>query len=425
MKKIIFTFISALFAISFCANLSYGQYGHAVGWLRYAGQETNTNYPLTNTDIKLKDPSTGQVLCDDWTNSVGVFSVLCGNGTYNAMADVQKPICGVNATDALLIVLHAVGSTTLSAFSQILADVNNSGTINSGDAFKVMQRMVGTITTWPNGVKDWYGEPFGTTNPITIASGNTTCNIHAACMGDVNLTGATCFYQAKLKPSVHLNTYGIMHVKSGKSFDLPIVSLDKLDAGAISMVLSFPTDKYQLNSIQFPSPNSSGSADSWYDIINDRLGMAWYNINGVKINADDTLLIINLSAYNQADTGNGIEIVGETEIADHDGNPYDDVELEIEKVAIIKPSTTELDINVYPNPANEEVEFTYTLPVDGDVRLIIYDILGHEVAQIINKQQVANVYHKSFKVSNLTDGVYTYRFIFNDFMKTGRLVVNR
>lgn len=65
----------------------------------------------------------------------------------------------------------------------------------------------------------------------------------------------------------------------------------------------------------------------------------------------------------------------------------------------------------YPNPFNPETKITYQLPEAGYVSLKVYDILGKEVAALVDGFQPAGTYSSEFKVRNtgLTSGIYIYQ----------------
>ena len=73
------------------------------------------------------------------------------------------------------------------------------------------------------------------------------------------------------------------------------------------------------------------------------------------------------------------------------------------------PSQFVLDQN-YPNPFNPSTKITYTLPERGNVSLKVFDLLGGEVAQLVNGEIEAGSYDISFNAANLPSGIYFYRF---------------
>ena len=63
----------------------------------------------------------------------------------------------------------------------------------------------------------------------------------------------------------------------------------------------------------------------------------------------------------------------------------------------------------YPNPFNPTTVIRYQLPVAGNVSLKVYDILGREVATLVNEQKTPGNYEVTFDGNNLSSGVYFYR----------------
>ena len=63
----------------------------------------------------------------------------------------------------------------------------------------------------------------------------------------------------------------------------------------------------------------------------------------------------------------------------------------------------------YPNPFNPSTLINYQIPNSGFVSLKVYDIIGNEVATLVNKQQTAGNYSVQFNASGLPSGVYLYR----------------
>jgi hypothetical protein len=63
----------------------------------------------------------------------------------------------------------------------------------------------------------------------------------------------------------------------------------------------------------------------------------------------------------------------------------------------------------YPNPFNPTTVIGYTLPRNEEVVLKVYDILGREVARLVNEHETAGTHSVKFDGSNLASGVYFYR----------------
>lgn len=63
----------------------------------------------------------------------------------------------------------------------------------------------------------------------------------------------------------------------------------------------------------------------------------------------------------------------------------------------------------YPNPFNPSTVIRYQLPVSGDVTLKVYDVLGNEVATLVDEYLPAGSYEKEFTAEELSSGVYFYQ----------------
>ncbi|HSW54763.1 MAG TPA: T9SS type A sorting domain-containing protein [Ignavibacteriaceae bacterium] len=85
------------------------------------------------------------------------------------------------------------------------------------------------------------------------------------------------------------------------------------------------------------------------------------------------------------------------------------------------PITYALEQN-YPNPFNPATTIRYQIPKEGMVTLKVYDILGAEVATLVNEQKIAGKYEVNFNASSLASGVYIYRIKSNDFISTKKMV---
>jgi ligand-binding sensor domain-containing protein len=77
----------------------------------------------------------------------------------------------------------------------------------------------------------------------------------------------------------------------------------------------------------------------------------------------------------------------------------------------------------YPNPFNPSTIISYSLPVNSDVTLRVFDILGKEVAVLFNGNQNAGKYSMEFNAEGLTSGVYFYEIKTADFVDVKRMLL--
>lgn len=86
------------------------------------------------------------------------------------------------------------------------------------------------------------------------------------------------------------------------------------------------------------------------------------------------------------------------------------------------PGSYSLEQN-YPNPFNPATTIRYTLAVTSHVSLIVYDVLGREVATLVNTEKPAGSYSVRFDASGLASGVYLIRLKANEFVGTEKAIV--
>jgi hypothetical protein len=77
----------------------------------------------------------------------------------------------------------------------------------------------------------------------------------------------------------------------------------------------------------------------------------------------------------------------------------------------------------YPNPFNPSTIISYQIPQNSHVTLKVYNILGKEVATLVNENQVAGQYNFNFRAVNLASGVYIYQITAGNFRATKKLTL--
>ncbi|MCU0405535.1 MAG: T9SS type A sorting domain-containing protein [Ignavibacteriaceae bacterium] len=77
----------------------------------------------------------------------------------------------------------------------------------------------------------------------------------------------------------------------------------------------------------------------------------------------------------------------------------------------------------YPNPFNPSTKISYSIPADGYVKLAVYNLLGEEVATIVNSFQKADRYEVNFNASGLSSGVYVYKIESANYTSSRKLVL--
>lgn len=102
---------------------------------------------------------------------------------------------------------------------------------------------------------------------------------------------------------------------------------------------------------------------------------------------------------------------------------------------VTKMRSTDLRVNEfnlkqnYPNPFNPITSIRYKIPFmrgnkrNDPVALRVYDLLGNEIATLVNENKPAGEYEIGFNASQLASGVYLYRLSTGSFTQTRRMIV--
>jgi len=89
---------------------------------------------------------------------------------------------------------------------------------------------------------------------------------------------------------------------------------------------------------------------------------------------------------------------------------------------LTRPHEFALEQN-YPNPFNPSTKIKYQIPNASLVKLLVYDVLGNEVATLIDKEMQAGSYEVDFDASNLPSGIYFYTLNSGEFAKTRKMML--
>jgi len=94
----------------------------------------------------------------------------------------------------------------------------------------------------------------------------------------------------------------------------------------------------------------------------------------------------------------------------------------VNKKAKALPGNYTLEQN-YPNPFNPSTIIRYSIPNNEFVTLKIYNILGKEIATLVNQKQSGGTYEINFDASNLTSGIYFYQISTSDFNQVRKMML--
>jgi len=98
----------------------------------------------------------------------------------------------------------------------------------------------------------------------------------------------------------------------------------------------------------------------------------------------------------------------------------------------LNPTGFELYQN-YPNPFNPSTKIKFTIPSMGNpllggargglVTLKVYDVLGNEIATLVNEEKPAGNYEVNFEAKGLSSGIYFYELQSGGFIETKKMIL--
>ena len=104
----------------------------------------------------------------------------------------------------------------------------------------------------------------------------------------------------------------------------------------------------------------------------------------------------------------------------------DDLELSMDVVSDVEdqtqPLTFQLEQN-YPNPFNPSTTISFTIPFADFTSLKVYDVLGNEVAVLVNAEKPAGNYEVNFDASLLSSGTYFYKLQAGGVVRTKKMIL--
>jgi len=183
---------------------------------------------------------------------------------------------------------------------------------------------------------------------------------------------------------------------------------------------------------------SGSNVPAIFNYEGTQLRISWYSLTPVKVKADEDLMILKLRTGTSFKDGKSMEITMEedllNEIADPTFKVIDGVTL---KTAIAVGTSdlkgeftgSELLLTLFPNPVTDKLTFNYSLPVDGEVTIQVYNSIGSLAGTILRQSKTRGSYTLVYDAATLPRGVYFAKILLKgkspDMIRTVRFVVNK
>lgn len=297
----------------------------------------------------------------------GVINPLMGDVSLNGL---------IQAYDASLVLQHTVGLITLNSKQLVVADVSGAAGVSALDASLILQFVVGMINNFP-----------------------------------AELLKSSTVYSSQAELVI-----GSQSVLPGEEFDLPL-SLKNVDGVlAAQLTLNFNPEYLDVLAVESLIPGMNltyNDAEPGLILISfagteallSDLTFAKIHFKAkegaplVTIPVEGVFFMANESELTSTVTNGSIIING--------------IPTDVDQNASAKVSL----LNCYPNPASDQVKINYTVKQEGVYVLIaVYDILGKEVAEVVNGRHAAESYSIVWDCNyqngtNLPAGSYFIRMV--------------
>ncbi len=141
----------------------------------------------------------------------------------------------------------------------------------------------------------------------------------------------------------------------------------------------------------------------------------------VNTNSGDTVVTV----FNDAQDQNfQFQVIGDPESINFDYGNWILKDLLVVTISEVLPTPNEFSLEQnYPNPFNPSTTIKYTIGSKDLVNLKVFNILGKEVASLLNKEQDAGNYEVSFNADGLNSGVYFYKLETGSFAMTRKMLL--
>ncbi len=212
-------------------------------------------------------------------------------------------------------------------------------------------------------------------------------------------------------PDQAINAYNFMRGKDGCGNNV------------INWVTNQPTS--------FRYSGNACSRTGWYDTLpGDKRCIS--NMGQITMNSGDTQIVV-ISYLITRDGGNNFQNICALQSLSDSALKYYYTDFRTCTPIGIEPISTEIPqkfelVQNYPNPFNPVTKIRFSIPAFVEttrrvVSLRIYDVLGKEIAVLVNEQLKPGIYEINWNSENLPSGVYFYSLITDEFTQTKKMVV--
>ncbi|MDZ7776382.1 MAG: cohesin domain-containing protein [Bacteroidales bacterium] len=223
--------------------------------------------------------------------------------------------------------------------------------------------------------------------------------------GDINASYNPSYGGFKAAPELQYED--VMLAEVGEEITLPI-SIDQFESlGAISLDLNYRNNLIDVVGV------TTGEDFAKVDEENGTIRINWFDIETKDFNKDAAIAQITVKVKQAFDKQTRLFELNDAELANGNAEVIDGVNLKSLSVSTAADdmSGTAITSTNSPNPFKETTNIQFNLPESGKVQIVLYDMMGSVVDNILEENMKAGQHDVELKANNLNQGVYQYRII--------------
>ncbi len=351
----------------------------------------NTDHPINGVTVKLhKNQTNINKTCV--TNTAGYFyfsDVIPGQ--YTLSGTTNLPGYEPSFYDAVLVFLHVAFNYPLSDMQFMAADVNVNSNVNWSDYNQIVNHILHG-TPFPAG--SWQFE----TMQITVTGQKEGFPVGGTCSGDV---GGTFVPQNNNTPALPVAQVGEINVSKGESFKTRIVTNNAISFSGAGIIITYPANLLNIQSVEFKG------VDYQYDIVDGQIRIIWGdpNTSPITFSPGETFVTIHGTTTQEFAPGMiaSFGLAGNTSLISTSNQQVTNLSF---ASPVLKPGSTELKLENYPNPFASSTRLSIYTPVSGNGIIEVYNASGLMVMNIQAGRLESGNNEINLDASNLAKGYY-------------------
>ncbi len=334
----------------------------------------NPSVPLPDIQVELFDTN-DDLVASDVTDDEGNYSFEgIPNGEFYIASTTDMSSVGVTLADAFKVLFYLFGWYDFSDMEFEVADVDNSYSVTWSDYGSIMFYI---IFNQPFSGGDWEFE--NVTVDFTARDVGDTVSIWGSSHGDVEGEWEPIGRDIALLPSSY---YSVQHQAIGTSAEYVIETEYEGSINGYNLNLAYASNEISIVKLSGPDENFIYSIDDKNGVIK----LAWLNENkeASKVNGNHlfTIEIVRLTELAQSSGEEVLYLLPGGVLINSENNKLSETEIKLPFLQ--NNQMVEVDVEIFPNPSVDYLNFNIQTSKQAIANLSVYDLNGRLITYIDN-----------------------------------------